>query len=246
MRLPPILAALAAALLAGCASRPCPTDWFGTGRADGAAGHELRRFSNHARACSRDGGIVDEGAYRRGWDEGNAAYCVRPTGEAQGAAGQGPAPACAAREGYLAGWNAGIARFCTPERGQADGAAGADPNPYCDGRNRDAYRAGFAWGLAAWCTSENGWQAGWRGASPRGLCRGVGGDAYLRGHRLGASAHETQQQLDEIGREIRKLEADLAATADASRRAVLAERLREANRDQRQLREQLTRLQTAR
>jgi hypothetical protein len=238
---------LAATVLAtGCATAPCPTDWAAIGQQDGIAGYEVGRFSAHARACSGQGAPTDEDAYRRGWATGNAAYCVRATGESQGAAGNGPAPACEGRGGYAAGWAAGIERHCTPERGQAAGAAGREPNPWCNGRNRDGYRAGHAWGLMSYCTSENGWQAGWKGSSARSLCRGVGDDAYLRGHRIGSAARDTQAQLDDLAREIRQIETDLSAASDTATRALLGYRLVEANRDQRQLREQLTRLRTAR
>ena len=128
-------------------------------------------------------------------------------------------------------------------RGQAAGAAGQDPNSWCDGRNRDGYRAGHAWGLASFCTSENGWQAGWKEQTAKAVCRGVNGDAYQRGHRIGSSARDTQDELDTLAKKIRQLEADQAAATDATRRAQIADRLREAYRDQRQLRDQLGRLQ---
>lgn len=243
LRLVPALLAL---VVAGCATGPCPADWAATGERDGAAGADRSRFGSHARNCARDGKPTDEAAWRRGWESGNAAYCVRPTGESTGAAGNGPAAVCEGRRDYLAGWTAGIERHCTPERGQAAGAAGQDPNGWCDGRNRDGYRAGHAWGLASFCTSENGWQAGWKEQSAKAVCRGVNGDAYQRGHRIGSSARDTQDELDTLAKKIRQLEADQAAATDATRRAQIADRLREAYRDQRQLRDQLGRLQTAR
>jgi hypothetical protein len=248
----PIRAAAAALLCAlvwllpGCASTPCPTDWQQAGQADGAAGRELREFASRARDCRREGKATDENAYARGWELGNRSYCTRTTGEAQGGNGQAYAGACQGNAEYFAGWSAGLDRHCTAERGQAAGARGDDALPLCIGRNRDSYGRGHAGGLLSYCVAETGWQAGFNGRNARGVCRGVNDDAYLRGHRLGTSARETQNDLDELGRRIKKLEDSLAATTDERARATINDQLREARRDQRQLREQLTRLQVAR
>ena len=54
--------------------------------------------------------------------------------------------------------------------------------------------------------------------------------------------HDTQDKLDELERHVKKLDADLGASKDDRQSSLLRERLREAARDQRQLRDQVTTL----
>lgn len=51
-------------------------DWYGQGRADGAAGYGAGRLSDHAEACARHGVTPDARTYYRGHEQGVRQYCV--------------------------------------------------------------------------------------------------------------------------------------------------------------------------
>lgn len=233
--------------LAGCQSLPCEGDWFQVGRTDGAQGHDEGRATVRSRACQREGKAFDAVAWRNGWRSGLADYCTPAQGETRGVAGQGPAPVCEGPVGadYRDGWNLGMNRYCTRERGVDMGAVAAPMAAYCAGRNRDAYRVGYGQGLDRFCVAEVGYQQGLKQRRYDGECRGRNEDAFLRGYRIGDAVHDTQDKLDEIERRIRKLEAELASSKDDRERIALQARLREAARDQRQLRELLTSLKVS-
>ncbi len=238
---------LMALSLAGCETLRCEGDGYQVGMKDGAAGYDESRVNERARACQREGKPFDATAWRSGWQGGLASFCTRGQGEARGAAGQGPAPACEGQVGgdYRAGWDIGMNRYCSHERGIEMGSVAAPMAPYCPGRNRDAYRIGYGQGLDRYCVAEVGYQQGLRQRRYDGECRGRNEDNFLRGYRIGDAVHDTQDKLDELERHVKKLEADLGASKDDRQSALLRERLREAARDQRQLRDQLTTLKVS-
>lgn len=240
----------AATLMSACESlkpEPCAGDnWLEIGRADGAAGAGSERFASRAKACQREGRPADEAAWRQGWQRGLPSYCTLATGEAQGAQGAEAAKVCEGRAAYVDGWQLGMNRFCTREQGLSAGSQGGAFRQACNGRNADAYANGYRAGLVGHCTGEMGYQLGVRGKSYNGVCRGQNEDAVLRGVRIGETAKRTQDQIDEVGRRVRSLESDLKNTKDDKQIAALQERLRAADRERRQLRDQLTNLQLSR
>ena len=75
-----IIASLAAAVLAGCASMSqgeCErADWQRRGLEDGRGGYALSMLDEHRSACRKVGIEPDAQRWRLGWSEGIKAYCT--------------------------------------------------------------------------------------------------------------------------------------------------------------------------
>jgi outer membrane murein-binding lipoprotein Lpp len=96
---PLLLALLAAAWLAGCASGPdkqqcLATDWRTVGYEDGLRGFAAERIGVHREACGKHGVAPDLTAYLDGRERGLKEYCLPKNGFRAGLNGGGYANVC--------------------------------------------------------------------------------------------------------------------------------------------------------
>jgi hypothetical protein len=108
-----IIALLAIALLAGCAtlseSQCAANDWQTVGYSDGVSGQDSSRLLKHQNACMKHGVTPDRMAYMTGWEEGVVRYCTPDNGFQQGQRGSSYRNVCPSglepgfHEAYLAG-----------------------------------------------------------------------------------------------------------------------------------------------
>ncbi len=107
MRFLLLCAAVAATLLAGCASMSeseCRVaDWGRVGLADGSRGERESRLADYTEDCGKVGVVPDATAYRKGRDTGIASFCTATNGWREGTQGHtGKAAACLGQPGYEA------------------------------------------------------------------------------------------------------------------------------------------------
>jgi hypothetical protein len=99
-RTPVIAIAVAASLLAGCASmdrNQClSANWYAVGLEDGARGQALERLGVHRRACAEYGVAPDAERYVAGRSEGLKSFCTYERGFSQGRGGYAYSGACPA------------------------------------------------------------------------------------------------------------------------------------------------------
>ena len=96
------VAATGVVLLSGCATMSedqCLVgDWGGQGWRDGAAGHQLSRLDDHAKACAKYGVAPNMSAYRAAREDGLRTYCTWENGFRQGRQGNSYGGVCAPAE----------------------------------------------------------------------------------------------------------------------------------------------------
>ena len=96
------VAATGVVLLSGCATMSedqCMVgDWGGQGWRDGAAGHQLSRLDDHAKACAKYGVAPNMSAYRAAREDGLRTYCTWENGFRQGRQGASYGGVCAPAE----------------------------------------------------------------------------------------------------------------------------------------------------
>ena len=97
--LPAGLVAVVIILVSGCATgfskEECQmADWRTIGYEDGVQGRSVSRISTHRKACAEHGIAPQLEAYRGGWEEGIAQYCLPGSGYHQGRTGRKYAGLC--------------------------------------------------------------------------------------------------------------------------------------------------------
>jgi hypothetical protein len=105
--------ALAAALLAGCATlgkdECLHADWFAIGLEDGAGGKAIEHLGAHRRACAKHAVAPDADRYLAGRDQGLKSFCTPQRGFSHGRAGHAYGGVCPASlaGNFLAGYQRG-------------------------------------------------------------------------------------------------------------------------------------------
>lgn len=139
--------------------------------------------------------------------------------------------------------------------GQSDGARG-DPervSAYTEdclkvGTRPDPgrYRQGWDIGIRSYCTPQNGWRSGTQGQySKSDVCRGQQADAAYRHYfQAGMLVYQTNERMRSNSNESYRLERQLDKAANDGERRSLRDRLRSIDREQSDLRFQLSRQQS--
>ncbi len=96
------VAATGVVLLSGCATMnqdQCLVgDWGGQGWRDGAAGHQVSRLDDHAKACAKYGVAPNMSAYLSAREDGLRTYCTWENGFRQGRQGGSYGGVCSPAE----------------------------------------------------------------------------------------------------------------------------------------------------
>lgn len=98
-----VVTLLAAAALGGCAmtAEECGrTDWLAQGMRDGGQGETRGQFGRYREQCGKFGIAPDHDAWERGWEQGNAQYCLPDNGYAVGRRGYGYQGVCQGAGSY--------------------------------------------------------------------------------------------------------------------------------------------------
>jgi hypothetical protein len=106
--------------------------------------------------------------------------------------------------------------------------------------NATAWRAGWDQGVQSYCTPAVGWREGLAGRSYNGVCRTRGDEAgFLHAHQAGSEIHRLQNRIEQNSQELRRLEGQLRSSPNDEARRRLRDRMRDLDREQSHLRNQL-------
>ncbi len=118
------------------------------------------------------------------------------------------------------------------------GKVGVQPNP-------KAYRQGWDNGITRFCTAANGWREGTQGHSGKdSVCRGqYGYEAFRQNLEAGLQVYRTNEQINKNNSQSNRLQKQLDESKRDDEKRRLRSELREIDRDQYYLRNQLNRQQ---
>jgi len=108
-----------------------------------------------------------------------------------------------------------------------------------------AYRRGWDSGIQRFCTAANGWRAGTQGNSGKNtVCQGQAGyEAFSRYLDAGLQVYRTNEQMRQNDQETHRLQKRLEAAATDDEKKRIRESLRDLDRRQFYLRNQLVKQQ---
>lgn len=228
-------------LLTACASPTLtPQDcalgaWYAVGHDDGIQGKDSSILSSHKKACSQYGVQIDTSQYRRGYKDGNKAYCEGYNHYQAGVVGEAHVSVCPG-EAYRSQHRQGVEVYCKNFDHLGRGEAGGPFNSRCP---EYPYQQQYNEGVTLYCSKTNPYELGRVNAS---YTSNICGRSFDRAYRLGSVAIRIEQKIERADEELYKHVQHLIDEEDPEQAEELRKSIQHLELDIREQRKELLKL----